>query len=275
MCVFVCARGRTDAWTHWRMCSLRVLPPESACYAQLQHTNGGGRRPLSQLHLQTQRHHLACTQWGHQGKGQQQHIHVHPNTSNELILSLINNKKKKHFTPQVLNEMTDLLSSCRNYDNYRQAYNKCTGFKIPIMGVHLKDLISVNEAMSDYVEDNKVNVQKLHALYSHINELIQLQQIPPKLDANKDLVHLLTVVFFFFYLKLSWSFMWFTTLYWTQAQMQMSMLEHVDCPRLCGCDENLWVCGRQTECEWERVEIDVLLCYLCVRRLNARMPVKR
>ncbi|KAM6916859.1 RAS guanyl-releasing protein 1-like [Lycodopsis pacificus] len=94
---------------------------------------------------------------------------------------------------KVLNEMTDLLSSCRNYDNYRQAYNKCTGFKIPILGVHLKDLISVNEAMSDYVEDNKVNVQKLQALYSHINELIQLQQIHPRLDANKDLVHLLTL----------------------------------------------------------------------------------
>lgn len=90
--------------------------------------------------------------------------------------------------------MTDLLSSCRNYDNYRQAYHRCSGFKIPILGVHLKDLISVNEAMSDYVEENKVNVQKLQALYSHINELIQLQQIPPRLDANKDLVHLLTVL---------------------------------------------------------------------------------
>ncbi|XP_061751073.1 RAS guanyl-releasing protein 1-like isoform X1 [Nerophis ophidion] len=94
---------------------------------------------------------------------------------------------------KVLNEITDLLSSCRNFDNYRQAFNKCAGFKIPILGVHLKDLISVNEAMPDYVEDNKVNVQKLQALYSHINELIQLQQIPPKLDANKDLVHLLTL----------------------------------------------------------------------------------
>uniref|UniRef100_A0A7N8WSZ3 RAS guanyl-releasing protein 1 n=1 Tax=Mastacembelus armatus TaxID=205130 RepID=A0A7N8WSZ3_9TELE len=94
---------------------------------------------------------------------------------------------------KVLNEMTDLLSSCRNYDNYRHAYNRCTGFKIPILGVHLKDLISVNEAMSDYVEDNKINVQKLQALYNHINELIQLQQIPPRLEANKDLVHLLTL----------------------------------------------------------------------------------
>lgn len=104
-----------------------------------------------------------------------------------------NNVTPPPFPLQVLNEMTDLLSSCRNYDNYRQAYNKCTGFKIPILGVHLKDLISVNEAMSDYVEDNKVNVQKLQALYNHINELIQLQQVPPRLDANKDLVHLLTV----------------------------------------------------------------------------------
>uniref|UniRef100_A0A8C6WRD3 RAS guanyl releasing protein 1 n=1 Tax=Neogobius melanostomus TaxID=47308 RepID=A0A8C6WRD3_9GOBI len=94
---------------------------------------------------------------------------------------------------KVLNEMTDLLSSRRNYDNYRQAYHKVTGFKIPILGVHLKDLISVNEAMSDYLEDDKVNVQKLQALYNHINELIQLQQVPPKLDANKDLVHLLTL----------------------------------------------------------------------------------
>lgn len=94
---------------------------------------------------------------------------------------------------KVLNEMTDLLSSCRNYDNYRHAYNKRSGFKIPILGVHLKDLISVNEAMPDYVDDNKVNVQKLQALYSHINDLIQLQQIPPNLDANKDLVHLLTL----------------------------------------------------------------------------------
>lgn len=95
--------------------------------------------------------------------------------------------------PQVLNEMTEMLSSCRNYDNYRQAYNRCAGFKIPILGVHLKDLISVNEAMSDYVDEDKVNIQKLQALYGHINELIQLQLVPPVLDANKDLVHLLTV----------------------------------------------------------------------------------
>ncbi|KAI5102118.1 ras guanyl-releasing protein 3, partial [Silurus meridionalis] len=96
-------------------------------------------------------------------------------------------------TTKVLNEMTDLLSSSRNYENYRQAYSKSTGFKIPILGVHLKDLIAVNEAMTDYMDNGKINVQKLQALYNHINELIQLQQNLPLLDANKDLVHLLTL----------------------------------------------------------------------------------
>ncbi|RXM96723.1 RAS guanyl-releasing protein 1 [Acipenser ruthenus] len=96
---------------------------------------------------------------------------------------------------KVLNEMTELLSSCRNYDNYRRVYSECTGFKIPILGVHLKDLISVHEAMPDYVEDKKINVQKLQTLYNHIHELIVLQQLAPRLDANKDLVHLLTSVF--------------------------------------------------------------------------------
>lgn len=97
---------------------------------------------------------------------------------------------------QVFNEMTELLSSCRNYDNYRRAYNECDNFKIPILGVHLKDLISLYEAIPDYVEDKKINIHKLYSLYNHVNELVQLQEIGPPLEANKDLVHLLTVSLF-------------------------------------------------------------------------------
>uniref|UniRef100_A0A8C2QSS6 RAS guanyl-releasing protein 1 n=1 Tax=Capra hircus TaxID=9925 RepID=A0A8C2QSS6_CAPHI len=97
-----------------------------------------------------------------------------------------------HEINKVLGEMTELLSSCRNYDNYRRAYGECTHFKIPILGVHLKDLISLYEAMPDYLEEGKVNVHKLLALYNHINELVQLQEVAPPLEANKDLVHLLT-----------------------------------------------------------------------------------
>ncbi|KAL0603001.1 RAS guanyl-releasing protein 1, partial [Plecturocebus cupreus] len=98
-----------------------------------------------------------------------------------------------HEINKVLGEMTELLSSSRNYDNYRRAYGECTDFKIPILGVHLKDLISLYEAMPDYLEDGKVNVHKLLALYNHINELVQLQEVAPPLEANKDLVHLLTL----------------------------------------------------------------------------------
>uniref|UniRef100_A0A8C5KYQ0 RAS guanyl-releasing protein 1 n=1 Tax=Jaculus jaculus TaxID=51337 RepID=A0A8C5KYQ0_JACJA len=98
-----------------------------------------------------------------------------------------------HEINKVLGEMTELLSSCRNYDNYRRAYGECTHFKIPILGVHLKDLISLYEAMPDYLDDGKVNVHKLLALYTHINELVQLQEMAPPLEANKDLVHLLTL----------------------------------------------------------------------------------
>ncbi|XP_060003002.1 RAS guanyl-releasing protein 1 isoform X3 [Lagenorhynchus albirostris] len=98
-----------------------------------------------------------------------------------------------HEINKVLGEMTELLSSCRNYDNYRRAYGECTRFKIPILGVHLKDLISLYEAMPDYLEEGKVNVHKLLALYNHINELVQLQEVAPPLEANKDLVHLLTL----------------------------------------------------------------------------------
>lgn len=89
--------------------------------------------------------------------------------------------------------MTELLSSYRNYDNYRRAYSECSNFKIPILGVHLKDMISLYEAMPDYLEDKKINIHKLYSLYNHVNELIQLQEMAPPLEANKDLVHLLTV----------------------------------------------------------------------------------
>eukprot|EP00061_Rhincodon_typus_P002229 g16947.t1 len=88
--------------------------------------------------------------------------------------------------------MTELLSSCSNYSNYRRVFSECTGFKIPILGVHLKDLVFLNEALPDYIEDKKINLNKLQQLYSRIVELIQIQGSTPPFEANKDLVHLLT-----------------------------------------------------------------------------------
>ncbi|MEQ2205737.1 hypothetical protein XENOCAPTIV_011811, partial [Xenoophorus captivus] len=94
---------------------------------------------------------------------------------------------------QVLSEFTELLSSRSNYINYRRVYNECKGFKVPILGVHLKDLISLNEALPDYIDEEKINLSKLQHLYSNINDLLAIHSCKPPFEANKDLLHLLTV----------------------------------------------------------------------------------
>ncbi|KAM4627636.1 RAS guanyl-releasing protein 4 [Polymixia lowei] len=94
---------------------------------------------------------------------------------------------------KALSEMTELLSSRSNYSNYRRVYNDCTGFKVPILGVHLKDLISLNEALPDYLDEEKINLSKLQHLYSNINDLLAVHSCTPPFEANKDLLHLLTL----------------------------------------------------------------------------------
>nr|XP_043887264.1 RAS guanyl-releasing protein 4 isoform X5 [Solea senegalensis] len=94
---------------------------------------------------------------------------------------------------KALSEMTELLSSRSNYSNYRRVYNECSGFKVPILGVHLKDLISLNEALPDYIDEEKINLSKLQHLYSNINDLLAIHSCTPPFEANKDLLHLLTL----------------------------------------------------------------------------------
>ncbi|KAJ6663754.1 hypothetical protein lerEdw1_009833 [Lerista edwardsae] len=94
---------------------------------------------------------------------------------------------------RVLSEMTELLSSSGNYGAYRQAYADCSGFKIPIVGVHLKDLVSLHEALPDRLDGGRLNLSKLQSLYEPAWELRLLQQMAPPFQANKDLVHLLTL----------------------------------------------------------------------------------
>ncbi|XP_035009678.1 RAS guanyl-releasing protein 4 isoform X3 [Hippoglossus stenolepis] len=94
---------------------------------------------------------------------------------------------------KALSEMTELLASRSNYSNYRRLYNECSGFKVPILGVHLKDLISLNEALPDYIDGDKINLSKLQHLYSNINDLLAIHSCTPPFEANKDLLHLLTL----------------------------------------------------------------------------------
>lgn len=89
--------------------------------------------------------------------------------------------------------MTELVSSNGNYCNYRKAFADCDGFKIPILGVHLKDLIAVHVIFPDWTEENKVNIVKMHQLSVTLSELVSLQNASHHLEPNMDLINLLTV----------------------------------------------------------------------------------
>ncbi|XP_028278812.1 ras guanyl-releasing protein 3 [Parambassis ranga] len=116
-----------------------------------------------------------------------------------LSHSSISRLKETHsyLTPEVVriwSEMTELVSSNNNYSCYRKAFNECRGFKIPILGVHLKDLIAVHVVFPDWVGDtNMVNLVKMHQLYMTFNELVSLQSAVAQLEPNMDLIYLLTL----------------------------------------------------------------------------------
>ncbi|KAM6916539.1 ras guanyl-releasing protein 3 [Xenentodon cancila] len=116
-----------------------------------------------------------------------------------LSHSSISRLKETHtyLTPEVVkiwSEMTELVSSNNNYSCYRKAFNKCQGFKIPILGVHLKDLIAVHVVFPDWVGDrNEVNLVKMHQLYMTFNEVVSLQSAVAQVEPNMDLIYLLTL----------------------------------------------------------------------------------
>uniref|UniRef100_A0A8L0DVP2 RAS guanyl-releasing protein 2 n=1 Tax=Oncorhynchus mykiss TaxID=8022 RepID=A0A8L0DVP2_ONCMY len=100
-----------------------------------------------------------------------------------------------HPCPQVFNSLIELVTSCGNYSQYRRRFSDCTGFRFPILGVHLKDLIAVHVALSDWADPGKsrVNLAKSQQLYVILQELALIQTTPPSIDANTDLLNLLTV----------------------------------------------------------------------------------
>lgn len=97
-------------------------------------------------------------------------------------------------TQKTLMEFTDLLSSNNNFSNYRKVFNqiKPTEFKIPILAVHLRDLILLHTALPDQVEGNLINFRKMVQLSQTLKELTKLQMhdaIP--FSFNQDLVNTL------------------------------------------------------------------------------------
>uniref|UniRef100_A0A8C9WTD2 RAS guanyl releasing protein 3 (calcium and DAG-regulated) n=1 Tax=Scleropages formosus TaxID=113540 RepID=A0A8C9WTD2_SCLFO len=101
-----------------------------------------------------------------------------------------------HLAPEVTkiwNEMTELVSSNGNYCAYRKAFTDCEGFKIPILGVHLKDLIAVHVVFPDWLDEGKINLVKMQQLYVTFNELVSLQSATAQVEPNMDLIYLLAL----------------------------------------------------------------------------------
>ncbi|XP_035288784.1 RAS guanyl-releasing protein 2-like [Anguilla anguilla] len=98
-------------------------------------------------------------------------------------------------TRKAFRDLTELVTSCGNYSKYRRRFSESVGFRFPILGVHLKDLIAVHVALPDWVdpERTRVNLAKTQQLYAILQELAQIQAAPPNVDANTDLLNLLTV----------------------------------------------------------------------------------
>ncbi len=99
------------------------------------------------------------------------------------------------FNLQIFNNLIELVTSCGNYSQYRKRFSECSGFRFPILGVHLKDLIAVHVALPDWADKEKtrVNLTKTQQLYAILQELALIQNTPPNIDANTDLLNLLTV----------------------------------------------------------------------------------
>ncbi|XP_041510070.1 RAS guanyl-releasing protein 4 isoform X1 [Microtus oregoni] len=107
-----------------------------------------------------------------------------------------------HLSPdstKALLELTELLASQNNYACYRRTWASCTGFRLPILGVHLKDLVSLYEAHPDRLPDGHLYLPKLNSLYLRLQELATLQGQHPPCSANEDLLHLLTLSLDLFY----------------------------------------------------------------------------
>ena len=94
---------------------------------------------------------------------------------------------------RVLNELMELLSSNFNYSLYRKTISEIQGFYIPIIGIHLKDMISLHTAHLDKLENDLINFRKMAQLSIIFQSLTNLQNSAPPVEENRDLIKLLQV----------------------------------------------------------------------------------
>lgn len=87
------------------------------------------------------------------------------------------------------------MTATSNYGNYRRRLAACVGFRFPILGVHLKDLVALQLALPDWLDParTRLNGAKMKQLFSILEELAMVTSLRPPVQANPDLLSLLTV----------------------------------------------------------------------------------
>ncbi|VDO63318.1 unnamed protein product [Haemonchus placei] len=98
-------------------------------------------------------------------------------------------------TRKELNQLTNLLSVQSNFGEYRKALNSLgSHFRIPIIGVHLKDLVAATCCGANFDKTMTVSLRRLYrlaTLLSHFMIFNQRQHNFP--EANLDLINTLKV----------------------------------------------------------------------------------
>ncbi|XP_029400101.1 RAS guanyl-releasing protein 2 isoform X2 [Mus pahari] len=91
--------------------------------------------------------------------------------------------------------LTELVTATGNYSNYRRRLAACVGFRFPILGVHLKDLVALQLALPDWLDPGRtrLNGAKMRQLFCILEELAMVTSLRPPVQANPDLLSLLTV----------------------------------------------------------------------------------
>ncbi|VFV36208.1 ras guanyl releasing protein isoform 3 [Lynx pardinus] len=103
-----------------------------------------------------------------------------------------------HVSPETVKlweGLTELVTATGNYGNYRRRLAACVGFRFPILGVHLKDLVALQLALPDWLDParTRLNGAKMKQLFSILEELAMVTSLRPPVQANPDLLSLLTV----------------------------------------------------------------------------------
>ncbi|KAK2100222.1 RAS guanyl-releasing protein 2 [Saguinus oedipus] len=103
-----------------------------------------------------------------------------------------------HVSPETIKlweGLTELVTATGNYGNYRRRLAACVGFRFPILGVHLKDLVALQLALPDWLDParTRLNGAKMKQLFSILEELAMVTSLRPPVQANPDLLSLLTV----------------------------------------------------------------------------------